>query len=68
MSSPFIAKYLKGTLLFLPSSLCTGSETEILSTEAEILCQLETGASNTVTYYVTSSIFIKACLCHSNFR
>lgn len=49
MSPPFIPKYLKGTLFFLSCSLHPGSETEILSTEAEILCELEIGASNTVT-------------------
>lgn len=49
MSLPFILKYLKSTQFFLPHSLRAGSETEILSTEAKILCQLEIGASNTVT-------------------
>lgn len=49
MSSPFISKYLKGTQFCLSCSLPTGSETEMLSAEAEILCQLEIGASNTVT-------------------
>lgn len=49
MSSPFISKYLKGTYFFLLCSLTTDCETEILSTEAEILCQLENEAFSTVT-------------------
>lgn len=46
---PLIWKYLKGTQFFLSCSLFTGSETEIHQTESESLCQLEIGASNTVT-------------------
>lgn len=63
MSPPFTSKYLKGSQLSLSSSLHTNFETEILSTEAEILCQLEFGASNTVTVILYLLPFLLKLVC-----